>query len=68
MDKVNLILVITNLILWSGLFMPIFFINYDIVDLKRLALGLGAVEIIVVDIGLDLLSYRRKNNGKEILQ
>ena len=64
-DKLNFVLIITNLILWSGLFMSIFFVDYDIAALRRLALG--TVGVIVVDIVLDLLSYRRKSNGKEIL-
>lgn len=56
-DKLNFVLAIVNLILWSGLFMSIFFIDYNIVSLKRLALG--SVGVIVIDIALDLLAYRR---------
>jgi hypothetical protein len=57
-DKLNLILCITNLILWSGLFISIFLVDYNTEALRRLAMGSTLVVVI------DLVSYRSKSDGK----
>lgn len=55
-DKLNFVLAISNFILWTGLFMSIFLVDYNIFALKRL--GLGATFVVVMDIAIDILKYR----------
>lgn len=60
-DKLNYRLAIMNLILWLGLFMSIFFIDYDIESLRRVVIC--STLAVVVDLIFDIFECRRKRNG-----
>ncbi|CAI3674105.1 conserved hypothetical protein [Clostridium neonatale] len=53
MRILNFMLSIINFILWIGLFISLFFINYSYYNLKICAIG--AMFIVIMDIILDLL-------------
>lgn len=61
-DKVNFALAILNLILWTALFIFTIFLNLSDSALKDIAVC--STFVVVLDIFLDILAYRRKNNGK----
>jgi len=65
MNKLNKYLGIINLILWTVLFISLFFIDYNFLQLKRLAIG--STFIVVMDIFFDMLENRDKRIKRKII-
>lgn len=63
MNKVNKWLGIINLFLWTGLFISLFFMDYNANCLKDFAIA--AVFVVLVDISFDLLGSRKTKIKRE---
>lgn len=63
MSKLNKILAITNLILWTGLLISLFCVNYNANCLKDFAVC--STFIVIMDIGFDLLGSRKEKQGEK---
>lgn len=64
-DKLSFVLAITNFILWSGLFISLFLVDYNILHLKRMCVG--ATFIVVLDVFLGMLSNRDKKTKRKVM-
>lgn len=60
-DKLNFLLSIMNFILWLGLFVSIFLVDYNFETLRRVAIC--STLVVVVDLIFDIVECRRKSNG-----
>ncbi|NRT34124.1 hypothetical protein BJV38_003290 [Clostridium beijerinckii] len=61
MDKLNKLLGVINLLLWTSLFISIIFLNLDTNTLKEFAAG--STFVVVADIVLDILESRGKRKA-----
>lgn len=65
MNRVNKYLGIANLILWTSLFISLFFIDYNILQLKHMCIG--ATFIVGMDVFLDMLGNGDKKTKRKVM-